>query len=86
MRPMAKKLKLMAHFQELRGRAQVTNRRPIPACSGIYLMQLREHTTVTTLPRRRLSITVDLRQSQPVPHPVKIRHVVSPGAAGLPVT
>lgn len=86
MRPMAKKLKMMTHFQELRGRAQVTNRRPIPAASGIYLMQLRAQAGTTTLPRRRLSITVDLKQSQPLPHPVKIKHVSSHRSSGLPIS
>ena len=84
---MAKKLKMMTHFQELSGRAQITNRRPVPAAPGIYLMQLRAQTGATTLPRRRLSITVDLKQSQPLPHPVKIRHVInSHGSSTLPVS
>lgn len=83
---MAKKLNMMSHFQELRGRAQVTNRRPTQASSGIYLMQLRAQAGVTTLPRRRLSITVDLKQTQPVPHPVRIRHVSAPRASAMPVS
>ena len=72
---MAKKLKLMSLFQELRGRAIVTNRKPAQPSSGIYLMQLREMMGRNTLPRRRLTITVDLSKAQPQPHPVKITHV-----------
>lgn len=71
---MAKKLKLMSLFQELSGRAQVTNRRPVSA-TGVYLMQLRAQSGVTALPRRRFMISVDLSKTQPLPHPVKINHV-----------
>lgn len=72
---MAKKLKLMSLFQELRGRATVTNRKPAPSTAGIYLMQLRALVSHNTLPRRRLTISVDLGKAQPHPHPVKINHV-----------
>ena len=72
---MAKKLKLMSLFQELSGRAQLTNRRPAPPATGVYLMQLRAQSGATTLPRRRFMISVDLSKTQPLPHPVKINHV-----------
>jgi hypothetical protein len=71
---MAKKLKLMSLFQELQGRAQLTNRRPTPSSTGVYLMQLRAQAGVTTLPRRRLSISVELQSPPVAPHPVKIHH------------
>lgn len=77
MKPMAKKLKLMAFFQELNGRAQLTNRRPTQPATGIYLMQLRAQASSIALPRRRLMISVDLSKTQPLPHPVKINHVRS---------
>ena len=72
---MAKKLKLMSLFQELQGRARVTNRRPTSEPTGIYLMQLRAQTGFTTLPRRRMTISVELQPPQVQPHPVKINHV-----------
>ncbi len=72
---MAKKMKLMALFQELSGRAQVTNRRPAQNSAGVYLMQLRAQSGAAALPRRRFMISVDLSQTQPLPHPVKITHV-----------
>ena len=72
---MAKKLKLMSLFQELNGRAQMTNRRPSQPATGIYLMQLRAQVSAITLPRRRLMISVELSKTQPLPHPVKINHV-----------
>jgi hypothetical protein len=71
---MAKKLKMMSLFQELQGRAQVTNRRPAQPSAAIYLMQLRAQNGATALPRRRLVISVDLNTIQPGPHPVKINH------------
>ena len=72
---MAKKLKLMSLFQELSGRAQLTNRRPAQPSSVVYLMQLRAQSGAATLPRRRFMISVDLSKTQPLPHPVKINHV-----------
>lgn len=72
---MAKKLKLMSLFQELAGRALVTNRKPAQPAAGVYLMQLRSLAGQNTLPRRRLTISVNLGKSQPQPHPVKINHV-----------
>src|SRR4051812_32028328 len=75
MKPMAKKMNLMSLFQELSGRAQMTNRRPAPTATGIYLMQLRAQAGSIALPRRRLMISVDLSKTQPLPHPVKINHV-----------
>lgn len=72
---MAKKLKVMSLFQELSGRALLTNRRPAQQSSGVYLMQLRAQNGATTLPRRRLTISVDLSKTQPIPRPVKITHI-----------
>lgn len=75
---MAKKLKLMALFQELEGRALVTNRKPAAPASGLYLMQLRALAGHNTLPRRRLTIAVersDAAPARPQPLPVKIQHL-----------
>jgi hypothetical protein len=89
---MAKKLKLMALFQELEGRAQVTNRRPAAPAAGVYLMQLRAQNGTLSLPRRRFSIVLDLTKTQPLPQSVKITHVRAtggspdPGAKPAPVT
>lgn len=83
---MAKKLKLMSLFQELQGRAQITNRRPAPPSAGVYLMQLRTQTGTTTLPRRRFMISVDLPPPQPTPHPVKINHVRTAELSASPAT
>lgn len=72
---MAKKMKLMPLFQELKGRAEISNRRPTPTATGIYLMQLRAQNSATTLPRRRFVISVNPGATGSLPHPVKINHV-----------
>lgn len=75
---MAKKLKLMSLFQELSGRAVVTNRHAVQPAAGVYLMQLRAHSGATALPRRQIQVEVALNQAQSQARPVKIRHVVPP--------
>jgi hypothetical protein len=75
MKIMAKKMNLMALFQELDGRARLMNRRPAAQASGVYLMQLRAQNGALTLPRRRFSIAVDLSKTHPLPQSVKITHV-----------
>jgi hypothetical protein len=72
---MATKIKMMKLLQEIRGMAQITNRRPQPKPPGLFLMQLRSHVMQATIPRRRLVIPVDLREPPDIPHPVKITHL-----------
>lgn len=66
---------MMRLLQEIRGMAQITNRRPQTRAPGIFLMQLRAHVTTATMPRRRLVIPVDLKDLPDIPTPVKIRHL-----------
>jgi hypothetical protein len=72
---MATKIKMLKLLQEIRGMAQITNRRPQPKSPGIFLMQLRAHVTTATMPRRRLVIPVDLKDLPDIPTPVKITHL-----------
>jgi len=81
---MAKKMKLMPLFQELKGRAEISNRRPTPTATGIYLMQLRAQNGTATLPRRRLVISVNPAATGTLPRPVKINHVSSMTGAPSP--
>lgn len=80
---MAKKLKLMSLFQELGGRAQLTNRRPTPSSAGVYLMQLRSKSGVAVLPRRRFMISVGLTKAPLAPLPVKINHLPAPSPSAI---
>jgi hypothetical protein len=66
---------LMPLFQELKGRAEISNRRPVSAGTGIYLMQLREQASRATQPRVRLMISVTADETHTPADPVKINHV-----------
>jgi hypothetical protein len=83
---MAAKIKMLKLLQEIRGFADVTNRRPQPRSPGLVLTQMRSHVIQATLPRRRLSISTDKREHPNISHPVKINHL-KPGsdtAASVP--
>ena len=70
---MATKIRIMKMLQEIRGFAQITNRRPSPKSPGLFLVQLRAHVARTTFPRRKLIIPVVLHGLPDIPHPVKIK-------------
>jgi len=72
---MAIKMKLMRLLQEVRGHAQITNRRPSPRQPTLYLMQLRERSAQVQTPKRRLSVATDFKDSANTPLPIKINHV-----------
>jgi hypothetical protein len=80
---MAKKVILMKLLQEIRGYANVTNRRPTPATPMLYLMQLRRrnahaHTQVRVpQPLKRLAITANWQNPGEAPAPIKIHHAVA---------
>jgi len=75
---MAAKIRLMKLLQEIRGFAQITNRRPAPRQPGLFLMQLRSQFTQGSPLRRKLVIPVDLQDLPDIPHPVKITYVKAP--------
>ena len=81
---MAKKMKLMPLFQELKGRAEISNRRPTSTGTGVYLMKLRQQSSGATLPRRRLVVSVSPGPAGALPHPVKINHVSVDAAPSSP--
>ena len=65
----------MKMLQEIRGLAQITNRRPPPKSPGLFLMQLRSHLSRPNFPKQRLVIPIDLQEPPDIPHPVKITHL-----------
>jgi hypothetical protein len=75
---MAAKIKIMKMLQEIRGMAEVTNRRPAPRQPGLFLIQLRSHVHQTTQTRRKQTIAIDVPDVVEIAHPVKIRHVYGP--------
>lgn len=72
---MATKVKMMKFLQEIRGLAEFGRRYPTPKPSPFFLLQLRSHVAETSHSKRRLVITVDLKDHPDIPHPVKINHV-----------
>lgn len=75
---MAKKVILMKLLQEIRGYANVTNRRPTPATPMLYLMQLRRRNAHASdrapQARQRLAITTKWQNPGEAPSPIKIHH------------
>jgi len=79
---MAAKIRMLKLLQEIRGFADIANRRPPPRSPGLVLMQIRSHVIQATLPRRRLSVKMDVKDPPDIPHPVKINHVKRNPAPG----
>ena len=78
---MATKVRLMKLLQEMRGFAEITNRRPLPKPPVLFLMQLRSHAAEAASPRRKMVITIDMQENPDIPHPVKIT-VLRPNRPG----
>jgi hypothetical protein len=72
---MATRVNMMKLLQEIRGFADLGNRRPQPRSPGLFLMQLRTHVLRATLPKRPLTIQVSELSYPDVPNPVKIIHL-----------
>jgi hypothetical protein len=72
---MATKVKLMKFLQEIRGLTEMCRRHPAPKPSALYLMQLRSHVAEASHAKRKLIVTIDLKDSATLPHPVKINYV-----------
>jgi len=72
---MATKIKLMKLLQEMRGLSELARRPSPPRPSTLYLLQLRSHLSETSRSKRRLIVTVDLRDTANIPHPVKINYI-----------
>jgi hypothetical protein len=71
---MATTMKLIKVLQEIKGIAQITNRRPAPRPPLLYLMALRSKGKPITNPRRKLAVEAAVIQA---PAPIKITHVNS---------
>ena len=74
----------MKLLQEMRGLADITHRRPAPRQPGLILIQLRSQFGQGRLPRRKLTISVEMQDRPDIPDPVKITHIAT-GASVLPV-
>ena len=74
---MATKIRVLKLLQEVKGHAQITNRRPAPRPPLLYLMQLRAHPVPDDLPKHRLAVEADTKAFADGPLPIKINHVKS---------
>ena len=72
---MATKIKLMKLLQEMHAFAEIGKRHPMPKSSPLFLLQLRSHMAETSRPKRRLIVSMDLKESLDLPHPVRITYV-----------
>lgn len=79
---MATKMKMFKMLQEVKGLAQITNRRPAPRPPFLYLLQLRSQITQPAQPKRRLTIE-NGKETGHLPLPIKIHHI-RPDDPGLP--
>jgi hypothetical protein len=72
---MAAKIQILKLLQEIRGFAEVSNRRPQSRSPGLWLTQIRAHMLQGVVPKRRLSIRIDPQDRTGVPCRVKINHL-----------
>ena len=80
---MATKIRVLKLLQEVKGYAQITNRRPAPRPPLLYLMQMRAHPVPDDLPKHRLTVEADPKAFADGPLPIKINHV-KPDESGTP--
>ena len=72
---MAAKIRMLKLLQEIRGFAEISNRRPQPRSPALLLTQGRSRMLQGALPKRKLSIRIDAQERTDVPYQVKINHV-----------
>ena len=72
---MAAKVRLMKLLQELRGFAQLSQRRAQPKPPGLFLVQLRSQINQPVSRRRRLTIPIQMHEGPDIPNFVKITHI-----------
>jgi hypothetical protein len=80
---MAEKVKMLKLLQEMRGMAEITQRRPSPRQPGLFLIQMRSRVANTQASRRKV-ISVKVQGRFDLPHPVKITHLQSRAPAAIP--
>ena len=79
---MAAKIRMLKLLQEIRGFAEIARRRPPPRSPSLVLMEMRSHVIQASLPRRKLSVQMDVQSRSDIPHPVRISHVRQDPAPG----
>ena len=72
---MATRMNMMKLLQEIRGMAQVTNRRPLTRTSLVLALQIRPPALRNAKTRQRRTIRISMQDPLDIPHPVKIKHL-----------
>lgn len=78
---MATKVNLMKLLQEVRGFAQLTNRRPLPRTPGPLLLQAHWLSRRSAGARDKRTLRIKMDNLPDIPHPVKINHITMPASA-----
>ncbi len=72
---MADKMKLMKLLQEIRGFAEMSQRRAPSKAPGLVLLQLRSQFNRVPARPRKLRIPIQMRELPDIPKLVKINHI-----------
>lgn len=80
---MATKVNVMKLLQEVRGFAQLTNRRPHPRTPGPLLLQAYWFSRRGPGSKDKRTLRIRIDNLPDIPHPVKINHVTSRPSAGV---
>ncbi len=72
---MATKIRIMKLLQEMKGFAEITNRRPQSRSPGLFMLQARSPVLRAAPPRRKRTLTINMQDRPDIPNPVKITHV-----------
>lgn len=72
---MAAKMQMSKLLQEIRGFAELSNRRPQPRSPGLFFANIRSHLLQGASARHKLSIRIDSQDFSDLPCQVKIVHL-----------
>lgn len=72
---MATRMNMMKLLQEVRGFAELTNRRLPARPLGPLLLELRSARSKTAYSRRRWTLTISILEPPDIPHPVPIKYL-----------
>ncbi len=65
----------MKLLQEMKGFAEISNRRPQSRSSSLFMLQPRSPSLRAAPPKRKRTITIDVQDRPDIPNPVKITHL-----------
>jgi hypothetical protein len=75
---MATRMKMLKLVQEMRGLAQITNRRPQQRQPVTAVLEVRPPNRRSATFKRKLLIQIQVQEPPDIPHPVKIKFLDRP--------